>query len=186
MKKLIFLLAIILVYSCKMPCIMGQLPNQVVYYDQNCKAVLGDYRSLAVVMGGCSGFTVTQTPAPGTVITSNTTVTLRAIGNNGKPSKPRSLEVAVADTITPRFVDPVGMADTLFKKGNDLYDIADSMIIQAEVVVNNTFPFDSFPGMVRDSSYAKKILLTASSPKPDGTRSRIIMPVDSIVKGQIY
>ncbi len=186
MKKLIFLLAIILVYSCKMPCIMAQLPNQVVYPGPDCKAVLGDYRSLANVIAGCSGFIVTQTPLPGTIITANTTVTLRAIGSNGKQSLPRSLQVAIADTITPHFVDPVGMVDTLFKKSNALYDIADNMIIQAELNVNNIFPFDSFPGMVRDSSYANKILLTASKVKSDGTRSRIIMPVDSIVGGQIY
>jgi hypothetical protein len=54
--------------------------------NANCQAVLGDYTGLAVVSGSCSVplNAVVQTPAPGTVVSASTQVTLSVVNASGQ------------------------------------------------------------------------------------------------------
>jgi len=116
-----------------MPCTLAQLQNQTVYAGANCTAVLPDFRSKATVIGGCTGFTLSQIPAPGATIKANTSVILRATGTNGKSSQISFMALFV-DTITPKIIFPLAQVDSLLKKSNQLYDIADRMVGQIDSV----------------------------------------------------
>jgi len=178
MKKLLFLLSIMLCYSCNTPCTFAQFQNQIVHAGPNCTAVLPDFWPLASVIGGCTGFTHIQLPAPGTIIKSNTSVILRVTSTNGRSSQ-ISFMALFTDTITPKITFPLAQVDSLLKKSNGLYDIADSMVGQIDEIQNNIFPFDSFPGMEREDSYKNKLLVIASRDSA-GHRQRVMTYMDSL------
>ena len=80
--------------------------NQTVEADASCDAVLLDYRSLAVATDNCDDTpTVTQEPAPGTIISGITTVVLTATDEAGN-SPSCSFQVSVADNEPPTIACP--------------------------------------------------------------------------------
>jgi hypothetical protein len=181
MKKLIILFIAFAAFSCKTPCLLGQLPNQIVYANSNCTAILPDYRSLVTITGGCTGFTVSQIPGAGTMVDVSSNpldVMIRATGTNGRYSQ-ISFTVTMADTITPKIIVAETSLNELLEKSNGLYDIADNMMGKIDEIVNNTFPFDSFPGMERIDSYKNQILVIASMDSA-GFRKRMSTYVDSL------
>ena len=178
MKKLIIFFIAFAAFSCKTPCLLGQYPDQIIILGPACTAILPDYTSLVPIVGGCTGFSVMQIPAAGTVININTPVIIRATGTNGKINQ-RSFQVVVADTVMPKFLNVISSVDTLLKKSNSLYDIADNMMGKIDEIMNNTFPFDSFPGMERIDSYKNQILVIASMDSA-GFRKRMSAYVDSL------
>ena len=104
MKKLnlLFFIAIFL-SSCN--CMLSQMPPQKIYSDKNCKALLPDYKKNVTVTGGCTGYSLTQSPVAGTVITSYTpqmiTLKVTSVANR---SSSMSFTVTMIDTITPQLV----------------------------------------------------------------------------------
>ncbi|QIE59015.1 HYR domain-containing protein [Rasiella rasia] len=71
--------------------------------DASCMFTLPDYTTLAVVIDNCSMTSITQSPAPGTIIGSGTTiVTLEA--NDGTNVSSCTFNVFVADTTPPTAV----------------------------------------------------------------------------------
>ena len=183
MKKLLFILSLVLIYSCNMPCTIAQVSDQVVYADIYCRAQLPNYAATAKVAGGCTGYKVTQTPNPGTVLSIDNPVilvTLTAVGTNGKSSQ-ETFTATLADTVTPRItgLTVAQLTDTLLKKSNRLYDIADSMVGKIDELMINTFPYDSFPGMVKEYSYRDKMLIIASSDSA-GQRKRYFTYADTM------
>jgi len=97
MKRLILFLFAALMYGCMM---IAQVPRQYVYVDENCEAALPDYSDLVVVYDNCGSYTLEQDPAPGTVISNETIVTMTAtdaVGNTAKAEFP----VSILDTIAP-------------------------------------------------------------------------------------
>jgi len=157
----------------------GTTSKSIVNAGPNCTAVLPDFRGKATVIGGCTGFTLAQIPAPGTTIKANTTIILRATGTNGKSSQ-ISFMAILADTITPKIIFPLAQVDSLLKKSNQLYDLADRMMGQIDEIQNNVFPFDSFPGMEREDSFKEKLLVIASRDSA-GHRQRIMTYMDSLL-----
>lgn len=90
--------------------------NQTIEADASCDAVLPDYRSLAVVTDNCDDTpTVTQEPAPGTIISGITTVVLTATDEAGN-SPSCSFQVSVADNEPPIIACPEPIT-----VGNDPY-----------------------------------------------------------------
>ncbi|KKP52075.1 MAG: Hyalin repeat protein [candidate division TM6 bacterium GW2011_GWF2_33_332] len=161
MKKILFFLVVILC-GCSPVCTIAQISDQYVYVDQYCKAQLPDYKLQAKVTAGCFGYSLTQTPAPGTILSATNkvvTVTLKATGTNGK-STSETFRVTLLDTITPRITVPIASVDELLKKSQLLYDTADRMV-----------------GMI-DSVFTRNILVVASWDSA-GVRQRFVSYTDT-------
>jgi hypothetical protein len=187
MKKLIFLLTAILLAGCspKLSCLLAQFPPQIVYANAGCTAPLPNYVPRATVVGGCTGFLVTQTPVPGTMLTATNkvvTVLLKATGTNGKTSNV-SFTVTLADTITPTFTGLTAMQiqDVLLKQSKELYDAGDKITGQLDKLFNATFPFAQYPGSKPTDDYGTKMLVTVSMKDSIGTgRQRFATYLDSL------
>jgi hypothetical protein len=140
MKKLLFVL-MILFSGCS--CLIGQIPPQYIYSDSaSCSAVLPDYRPMLPVRDNCKLGPVTQTPAPGYVITADTmivNVVIRATDVSGNSSQ-RNFNVMLIDTIAPIFAD-----DTLitadYDKMDALYRQADKILKSKVLHADATFPY---------------------------------------------
>lgn len=152
MKKLIFLFIAVLFAGCspKLSCLLAQFPPKIVYAGAGCTATLPNYIPQATVVGGCTGFLVTQTPVPGTMLTATNKVVnviLKATGANGKISQ-ISFTVTLADTITPKFtgLTAIEIQDTLLKKSKALYDVADNMTEELYKLADRAFPWNLYPG----------------------------------------
>lgn len=187
MKKLLFLLTAILLAGCspKLSCLLAQFPPQIVYAGAGCTAPLPNYVPRATVVGGCTGFLVTQTPVPGTMLTATNktiTVVLKATGTNNKTSQ-ISFTVSLADTITPRIsgLTAMQMQDSLMKVSNALYDAADKVTGKLEELYNATFPFAQYPGSKPEYEHDTKMLITVSMRDSVGTgRHRFQTYLDSL------
>ena len=69
------------------PAFTACTPDQSLAADSSCGAVLPDYTSLATVLDGCGDpFTLTQSPAPGAFIDSDTVITLTVVDTFGNAS----------------------------------------------------------------------------------------------------
>ena len=80
--------------------------TQSEFADGNCAAVIGDYTSTIVIDDNCdSNPIVTQSPAPGTIISAATTVTLTATDASGNFSD-CPFTVNITDTISPTITCP--------------------------------------------------------------------------------
>jgi hypothetical protein len=181
MKKLFLLLfASYLLSGCA--CMLSQIPPQYVVSGPGCTASIPDYKPSVQVTGGCTGFTLYQTPAPGTLLTATNktaTIVLKAIGTNNKSSQV-SFTVTMIDTITPK-ITPVGaLVEYKVKQVNEVYDIADAMLHQLNTEFDRNFPW-SAQGLtpVIDSSYYKKMLIVVSLDSLN-YRKRFITFADSI------
>ncbi|MFN8863408.1 MAG: HYR domain-containing protein, partial [Flavobacteriales bacterium] len=81
-------------------------PDQTVAFSAACDFILPDYTSLAVTSDNCdSDVIVTQSPAPGTVITANTTLTLTATDDAGNAAA-CTFQVLKTDLIAPDLTCP--------------------------------------------------------------------------------
>jgi hypothetical protein len=180
MKKLFFFLfGSLLLCSCN--CALSQIPPQFVYADANCSSALLDYRTYVTVTGGCFGFTLTQNPAPGTILNAankSYNVDITATGVNLKTSNIHFL-VTLIDTVTPK-ITPIGvLAEAKLKQINDLYDVGDRLVKSMFDVFDANFPYDSTHVASIDSSFYKKLLVVASMDSL-GYRKRFISYADSV------
>ena len=157
MKKLLFLLSIILLSSCS--CLLSQVPPLTLQISEGCGAAMPDYRPMLRWSDNCRVDTVEQTPTPGTWLTEKfNTVHFRAYDNfQNYTDALTSLELI--DTIGPVLV---GVDSTLiaseFDKVTMLYDQAERII--AGMDWWQTWP-DSIP-IYED--YANYYLVCYSSP----------------------
>ncbi|WP_422091044.1 HYR domain-containing protein [Tenacibaculum ovolyticum] len=84
--------------------------NQAVNFDANCQYTLLDYTGLATATDNCTAVvTVTQSPIAGTVVTSDTTITLTADDGNGNTTD-CTFDVIITDNIPPAITCPVNQA----------------------------------------------------------------------------
>ena len=113
MKKLLFLSLVAFLSSCA--CVLSQVPPQTLYVNQNCEGILPDYRTKVLVSDNCpSGYVLTQTPVPGTVLTvlnPSATVVITARDAFGNISLPLNIPVTLVDTIKPILSWPIGQAN---------------------------------------------------------------------------
>jgi hypothetical protein len=107
---------------------------------------------------------VTQTPAPGYVLTtanSSTTVIIKATGSNGKSSQV-SFRVALADTITPK-ITPIGvLAEYQLNQAKELYNAGDRIVRYISEVTNRQPWVDSIAGLKDQISDSAKMLIVTS------------------------
>lgn len=97
MKKLFLITIAVILYGCG--C-LAQIPTQYLHMDDSCSAVLPDYVNMVVVRDNCEVISVTQYPAPGTVISITTGVQIIAIDNSGLEAT-ALFDVILIDTIPP-------------------------------------------------------------------------------------
>ena len=97
-------------------------PEQMAFYDENCSLVLPDYTTFATVFDkNDPNPVVTQIPAPGTVVSENTTVSIIAVSNDGD-SLSCDFDVMIMDTIPPVSVcNPI----TVTLDDNGFYQLTD-------------------------------------------------------------
>jgi len=74
--------------------------DQAAGFDATCSFTLLDYTSMATAADNCGTPTVTQSPAAGTVVTGNTTITLTAVDGNGNTDS-CSFNLTLSDVDAP-------------------------------------------------------------------------------------
>jgi len=127
MKKLFFLLSIILLSSCT--CLIGQIPPQTLYVDATCGAALPDYTTRITFTDNCGPVTLDQTPSPGSWLTERfNTIRIRATDRFDNYTD-LLISVELIDTIPPQYVsfDSTLIASE-FDKVTMLYDQAERII----------------------------------------------------------
>ncbi|GEQ87293.1 hypothetical protein ULMS_28010 [Patiriisocius marinistellae] len=92
-------LAIVTVEDATPPT-MTCLDNQVESTTMNCEFVIPDYRLQAMASDNCNTLTVTQIPAPGTVVSLGTTE-IEITANDGSNEITCSFDLSVVDNTTP-------------------------------------------------------------------------------------
>ncbi|SHK26109.1 HYR domain-containing protein, partial [Reichenbachiella agariperforans] len=79
--------------------------NQTIDFNASCQYTLPDYRSLAIASDNCSTPTITQSPAPGSVLSATQVVTLTANDGDGN-IKTCTFSVTPADNTKPTITCP--------------------------------------------------------------------------------
>jgi hypothetical protein len=145
MKKFILFLAVAGLISCN--CI-SQVPTQTIYAGQSCTAPLPDYTQIVSVDDNCAVKSFTQTPSPGTMLTTTNpqvTVLLRAEDNQGNVST-RNFNVVLLDTIPPVFNFPAEMLSYTPETFNYVYlDIIEPMVKEMIMDWACNFRWDLIP-----------------------------------------
>jgi gliding motility-associated-like protein len=98
----------ITVEDTEAPAIIECAENDTVTADANCMGIVGDYVDISIVLDNCDDDTdliKTQSPAVGTVISENTTVTLFYEDQLGNQSS-CTMEVIIIDEINPNIICP--------------------------------------------------------------------------------
>ena len=138
MKKLLFLLSIILLSSCS--CVIGQIPAQYLYVDQSCGAALPDYLTKIRVTDNCAIDTVWQSPTRGTWLTQPaTTVLIRAIDNFGNHTDVM-FTVHLLDTVPPVITADTTMLVSAYGYIDNLYNTAEKMLARQVWFEESTAP----------------------------------------------
>lgn len=178
MKKSIFLFLTVLLIGCtpKLSCVLAQYPPQFVYAGQNCTAPIPDYKPFVSVAAGCTGFTLTQTPAVGFLLTASNktqTVMITATGTNGKSSQIQ-FSVTLIDTVTP-VITTTGLLieDSRLFHLNKIQDAADKVAMSLFSEQNSGPSIDSLDN---------KLLVTISKKSiVPGERDHITRLAGSVV-----
>lgn len=110
------------------PTIIDCAPDQVVQLESGCEGVLGDYTSLVNATDGCDAgnLSITQNPAPGSIITANSTVTI-TVTDLSSNSAQCTFNVVVEDQAAPAITCPT---DTLMSVNSSCeYDAPDLTLV---------------------------------------------------------
>jgi hypothetical protein len=168
MKKLLFLLSIVLLSSCT--CVLSQIPPQYIYINENCQAILPDYLTKVTATDNCVLASLIQIPEGGSILTNMVNqVEIRATDNTGNHTS-INFNVILIDTIPPVItVDTTLTADdSLYGSG---YDIIDALYTQADKIIadkltffDENFPYSELGLTPQDSSYFKEYLIVTTSP----------------------
>ena len=161
--KVFFLMTAILLAGCG--CLMSQVPPQYVYCNNNCISILPDYKTLVTFKDNCGPVTVTQEPAPGTLLNLNVPITVTIKGtDNAKNVKPLRFTVIPLDTIPPTVDSTLLLTDTELDRIERLYNQAELAVYNKMKLFDETFPYERF-GLLRDdhdSTYFKQTMITWS------------------------
>ena len=158
MKKLLFLLSVIILSSCT--CIMSQVPDQYLYVDESCGAALPDYLTKVTASDNCGIDTIWQHPTYGTWLTAPaTTVLIRAIDNFGNHTD-LMFTVHLLDTVPPVITADSTMLVNSYGFIDNLYNTAERMLARQIWFEESTAP-DS---LITAEDFCNSTLLTWSDP----------------------
>ena len=163
MKKLILFLAGAVLWGCT--C-LSQIPDQLLYVDQNCEAVLPDYTTpeFVNVADNCALDPPVQLPPPGTILDSGqplTPVTISVTDISGNQSSV-SFNVILVDTIPPTIEAGPGLmgANNFEMYGKVHMSFLKSLIWRLDSVQ----AADPMNYAVRDTSYRTDKFVTVAHP----------------------
>jgi hypothetical protein len=158
MKKLLFLLSIILLSSCT--CIIGQIPPQYLYVDETCGAAMPDFLTKIQVTDNCEIDTVWQSPTYGTWLTAPANnAMIRAIDKFGNHTDVL-FTVFLLDTVPPVITVDTTMLVNSYGFIDTLYDTAERMLARQVWFEESTAP-DS---LWTDDDFCNSTLLTWTDP----------------------
>ena len=156
MKKLLFLLSIVLLSSCS--CLMSQIPPQYLYVDQSCGAAMPDYLTKIRVTDNCEIDTVWQSPTFGTWLTAPANnAMIRAIDKFGNHTDVL-FTVFLLDTIPPVITADTTMLVNAYGHIDNLYNTAERMLARQVWFEESQAP-DS---LITDEDFCNSTLLTWS------------------------
>lgn len=132
----------------------------------NCLFTLGDYTAGAVLTDNCdpvSGLTVTQSPAPGTIVSTHQIITLTVTG--GVPGTPQSCTFNgwLIDTIAPALICPTGTTQQYVNNSctTTLLDFTGGATVTENCPSSVTITQSPAPGTVVGITPAETITLIA-------------------------
>ena len=159
MKKLLFLLSVVIFSSCS--CLLSQIPPQYLYVDETCGAALPDYLSKVQATDNCGIDTLWQSPTMGTWLTEPaTTVLIRAIDKFGNHTD-LMFTVQLLDTVPPVItVTDSTLLVSAYDHLNTLYDTADRILARQVWFEESTAP-DS---LWTDDDFCNSTMLTWTDP----------------------
>lgn len=149
--------------------------------DANCLLTLGDYTSGAILVDNCaplSNLTVTQSPAPGTIVSAHQVITLTV--NGGFPLLPKSCTFNgwLIDTIAPGIICPTG---TNHYVNNSCFAILSDYASTAVVTENCTgsvvITQSPIAGAVIGSNPLETVTLTVSDTAGNVSTCQLFVPV---------
>lgn len=168
MKKFALLMMVVLLAS-SCTCLLSQIPPQYILVDENCQAVLPDYRTMVEINDNCGIKDTIQTPAAGYILDAanqSVEVKIRAIDMFNNWSEVSFMVTAKDET--PPTIKPTGdlLADN-WEVINSMYDVADRLVAEQEQYFDEHFDWDA-AGIPEDKrpidQYNKKVLSILVSP----------------------
>ena len=159
MKRLLGFLIVAALAACT--C-LSQIPDQLVYVDQNCEAILPDYTPEVVVYDNCGTEAPAQDPAPGTVLTSATSTTLVTITATDISGNTSSIEfnVVLLDTIPPTIEAGPGLLSANFHTiGKAVRVFNEGLVLR----MDSARAEDPTNPLVADTSYRKDNLVMVTN-----------------------
>ncbi len=150
--------------------------------DMTCQATVGDYTADAVLVDNCeplSNLTVTQSPAPGTVVSSHQVITLTVTG--GTPNLPKSCTFNgwIVDTIAPAIICPT--SPTPQYVGTNCTALLDDLTAGATVTENCgstlTVTQSPVPGATVGLNPTLPVTLTVSDTSGNTNSCQFFVPV---------
>ena len=182
MKKIIGFLIVAALAACT--C-LSQIPDQLVYVDQNCEAVMPDYTSEVIVIDNCDNASVIQVPVAGVVLTSampTTQVVITANDISGN-SASISFNVILVDTIAPTIQARPSLLTYTQQEQGDLITAYHHSVGQVLDSACANCP-DSLQYLFCDSTWYSMNMLTASAPVDSvGGMAHVswFIPVDKVL-----
>lgn len=110
-----------------------------VYSDELCVFTLPDYGALATVNDACGIVSVIQSPAIGSTVSTNTTITLQAVDPSGNNAS-CNFTLTVLDTVPPKPTCPT--LDTVYASAS-CTGLVPNLVPEVTVVVEYCTPFGS-------------------------------------------
>lgn len=169
MRSLLIFLGLVVLCGCTCQVAISQISPQYLTVDNNCQAVLPDYRTMVNITDNCGVKDTLQTPAPGYVldaVNQSVEVTIRATDLFGNFSEVKFM--VTAKDAKPPVITPTGdlLADN-WKVIDLMYDQAELMLAEQEAFFDANFDWEA-AGIPEDKrptgQYDTKVLSVMSSP----------------------
>lgn len=169
MRSLLVFLGLVVLCGCTCQVVISQVPPQYLTVDDNCQAVLPDYRTMLNITDNCGIRDTLQTPAPGYILSAanqSVEVTIRATDLFGNFSEVKFMVTAKDEK--PPVLSPKGeLLTDNWSKINSMYDAADRMLAEQEEFFDLNFDWEA-AGIPEDKratgQYNTKVLSILTSP----------------------
>jgi len=172
MKRLLGFLIVAVFAACT--C-LSQIPDQLVYVDQNCEALLPDYTPDVVVVDNCDNATINQVPSPGITLTSaqpTTQVVITANDISGN-SASISFNVILVDTIAPTIEAGPGLLTYDLVNHGKLHKLFHAGIVASHDSLMAMYPDQYDPA---DTNHRTDNLVTVSNLKSNIIAANFVNP----------
>lgn len=155
----------------------------------NCQFTLGDYTAGAILVDNCeplSNLTVTQSPAPGTVISAHQVITLTV--NGGVPLIPQSCTFNswLIDTVAPGIICPTGTTHYVNNSCSAiLSDFTAGTVVTENCGGSLTITQSPIAGAVIGSNPIETVTITVSDTSGNTNTCQLFVPVVDTISPNI-